>query len=49
MDRRLESARVEMPLWDTYDFCLISGTKDEDFSKVEGIWKSEKLRVARLK
>lgn len=49
MDRRLESARNEIPLWDTYDFCLISGTKDEDFSKVEGIWKSEKLRVARLK
>ena len=49
MDRRLESAPGEKPLWDTYDFCFISGTKDEDFSKVEGIWKSEKLRVARLK
>ena len=49
IDRRLESARKEMPRWDSYDFCLISGTKEEDFSKVEGIWKSEKLRVARLK
>jgi guanylate kinase len=49
MDRRLKSARMEMPLWDTYDFCLISSTKDEDFSKVEGIWKTEKLRVVRLK
>lgn len=49
IDRRLESARKEMPLWSTYDFCLISGTKDEDFSKVEGIWKTEKLRVDRLR
>ena len=49
IDRRLESARKEMPLWNTYDFCLISGSKEEDFDKVESIWKSEKLRVARFK
>ena len=49
IDRRLESARKEMPLWNTYDFCLISGSNEEDFDKVESIWKSEKLRVARFK
>ncbi len=48
IQKRLESAKREMPLWATYDFCLISGTKDEDFEKAEAIWKSEKLRVNRL-
>ncbi|MCZ6671449.1 MAG: guanylate kinase [Verrucomicrobia bacterium] len=48
IDHRLESAQKEMPLWDQYDFCLISGTKEEDFSRLESIWKAEKLRVARL-
>jgi guanylate kinase len=46
--RRLESARKEIPLWNTYDFCLVSGSKEQDLAKVESIWKSEKLRVARL-
>lgn len=48
MQKRLETAKGEMPLWSTCDFCLVSGTKDEDFEKVEAIWKSEKLRVTRL-
>ena len=46
--RRLESARQEMPLWIHYDFCLISGTKEEDFATIESIWKAEKQRVSRL-
>ena len=48
MQKRLETAKGEIPLWSTCDFCLVSGTKDEDFEKVEAIWKSEKLRVNRL-
>ncbi len=48
MQKRLETAKGEMPLWSTCDFCLVSGTKDEDFERVEAIWKSEKLRVTRL-
>jgi len=48
INRRLASAREEMLLWDTYDFCLISGSKEEDFSKIESIWKAEKQRVTRM-
>jgi guanylate kinase len=48
IDQRLATASKEMPLWNTYDFCLVSGTREEDFSKVESIWMAEKLRVARL-
>ena len=48
IDQRLATARKEMPLWDTYDFCLVSGTKEEDLSRIESIWMAEKLRVARL-
>ena len=48
IDLRLETARKEMPLWTSYDFCLVSGTREEDFTKIESIWKAEKLRVARL-
>lgn len=49
IDRRLETAKQEMPLWDTYDFCLVSGTKEEDLARIESIWRAEKLRVSRLK
>jgi len=48
IEKRLESARKEMPLWEQYDFCLMSGTKEEDFERVDSIWKAEKLRVSRL-
>lgn len=48
IDRRLATAEKEMPLWNTYDFCLVSGTKEEDYERVESIWRAEKLRVARL-
>ena len=48
IDRRLATAKKEMPLWISYDFCLVSGTKEEDFARVESIWRAEKLRVARL-
>ena len=48
IQKRLETAKREIPLWGTYDFCLVSGTKDEDYERLEAIWKSEKLRVNRL-
>ena len=48
IDQRLATARKEMPLWDTYDFCIVSGTREEDFARIESIWMAEKLRVARL-
>lgn len=48
IDQRLATASKEMPLWDTYDFCLVSGSKEEDFSRVESIWLAEKSRVSRL-
>lgn len=48
IERRLESAQKEMPLWVDYDFCLVSGAKDDDFAKIENIWFAEKLRVSRL-
>lgn len=48
IERRLESAQKEMPLWVDYDFCLVSGTREEDFAKIENIWFAEKLRVSRL-
>ena len=48
IDQRLATARKEMPLWNTFDFCLVSGTREEDFSRIESIWMAEKLRVARL-
>jgi guanylate kinase len=47
IDQRLETARKEMFLWDTYDFCFVSGSREEDFSKLDSIWIAEKLRVKR--
>ncbi len=48
IDQRLATASKEMPLWNTFDFCLVSGTREKDFSRIESIWMAEKLRVARL-
>lgn len=48
IDQRLETARKEIPLWNTYDFCMVSGSREEDFVRIESIWRAEKLRVSRL-
>jgi guanylate kinase len=48
IERRIETARVEMREWPNYDYCIRSGTKDADFAVLHSIFVAEKNRVSRL-
>ncbi len=45
ISRRMEVAKSEMERWHEYDFCFISGTKEEDFAKISAIYTAAKMRV----
>jgi len=48
IERRMETARREMAQWPTYDFCVRSRSREEDFATVCAIIAAEKHRVSRL-
>ena len=45
IQRRLQVARDEMRQWSEYDYCLPSGSRDEDFEKLRSIFRAEQMRV----
>ena len=49
IERRMRTALYEIDQWPDYDYCLVTGSKDEDYTRLEGIWGAEKSRVARLR
>jgi guanylate kinase len=48
IEQRLKTARYEMEQWVNFDYCIVTGSKDRDFARLEGIWTAEKCRVSRL-
>lgn len=48
IERRMRTAQYEVEQWKHFDFCIWSGSREEDFLKVEAIWRAEKQRVMRL-
>ncbi|MGH8021765.1 MAG: guanylate kinase, partial [Opitutaceae bacterium] len=48
IERRMETALREMAAWENHDFCIRSGTPDEDFATLRAIVIAEKNRVSRL-
>lgn len=48
IEQRLERAEAEMAAWAEYDYCIRSGSKDDDFHQLQSIWIAERRRVARL-
>lgn len=48
IEKRLKNAQEEMLRWSEYDFCVLSGSKDEDYRQVESIWIAEQARTSRL-
>jgi len=48
IERRMRTALYEIDQWPDFDYCIVTGSKDEDYSRLEGIWRAEKCRVARL-
>jgi guanylate kinase len=49
IERRMRTALYEIDQWPDYDYCLVTGSKDEDYARLAGIWLAEKCRVARLR
>lgn len=46
LERRLLSAEMEMRERDSYDYVIHSGTKDDDFRALLGIWDQARRRLA---
>ena len=49
IERRMKTAVYEIEQWTQQDYCIVTGTRDEDYARLEGIWRAEKCRVARLR
>ena len=49
IERRMKTALYEVEQWGQYDYCIVTGTRDEDFDRLDGIWRAEKCRVSRLR
>lgn len=49
LEQRMKTALQEMEQWTQQDYCIVMGTDDEDFARLESIWRAEKCQVARLR
>jgi len=45
IEKRLKIAEEEIKHWNKYDYCIPSGTKEEDFACLMSLYAAEKLRV----
>lgn len=48
IERRLETARVEMGAWKSYDYCVVSGTREHDYEAIRSIYLAECMRPSRM-
>ncbi|MCH8474270.1 MAG: guanylate kinase [Opitutales bacterium] len=44
IQRRLKNAEEEIRQWRYYDYCLLSGTREEDYQNFRSIFNAEKMR-----
>jgi guanylate kinase len=49
IERRMKAALHEVEQWTQQDYCIVTGTKEEDYARLESIWRAEKCRVSRLR
>lgn len=49
IEQRMKTALHEIEQWEDFDYCIVTGSKDHDYARIEGIWMAEKCRVARLR
>jgi guanylate kinase len=49
IERRMKTALYEVEQWVNQDYCIVTGTKEQDYSRLESIWRAEKCRVSRLR
>jgi len=48
IQRRLNTALYEIEQWADFDYCIVTGSKDQDYGRLEAIWTAEKCRVSRI-
>lgn len=49
IERRMRTALYEIEQWSQHDYCIVTGTREEDYARLEAIWRAEKCRVPRLR
>ena len=49
IERRMQTALYEVEQWTDFDYCIVTGSKDDDYARLESIWRAEKCRVDRLR
>lgn len=42
--RRVQNAEEEIRQWRYYEYCLLSGTREEDYAAFQAIYRAEKMR-----
>ncbi len=45
IERRMRVALDEMKRWPEYDYCLVSGDREADFSRIRALYAAAKMRV----
>lgn len=45
IERRMQVAIGEMERWCEYEYCLVSGDRETDFSRIRALYESAKMRV----
>ena len=45
VERRMRVALDEMARWREYDYCLVSGSREEDFERIKAIYFAAKMRT----
>lgn len=45
IERRMQVALGEMERWKEYDYCLVSGDREADFSRIRAIYETAKMRT----
>jgi guanylate kinase len=48
IDRRMTTALYEVEQWTHFDYCIVTGSKEDDYARLESIWRAEQCRVDRL-
>ena len=48
IERRMRTAEKEMTAWRSYDYCITSGSRKEDYEKIRAIYMTETLRADRF-
>jgi guanylate kinase len=44
----MTTALYEVEQWTHFDYCIVTGSKEDDYARLESIWRAEQCRVDRL-